>query len=243
MPSTHTHNYIHNSYDFNISSDELTSNDNFEITDNDDWKNNRFNDGYYIHKFKNDNSNFNIEHNSERWIKVYDSSNTDDKEVDFQNELTTDCIKYQNYCTDLHTIKNNTDFSNINNSSSITGIVDSRNIFKDRKECVRPNTDKCPSAQFVGSEYESRNIKFIPDEIMDNSYTRIIFTNNNSPIEEETGWKGSKYTLNIKGIPDALGALPSEQTKLDCSVLIVGGGGGRGYKLWRWWWRRKCSIY
>lgn len=195
---------------------------------------------YYINRFNEDTTA--IERSNERFIKLYHSPHQGN------DEYTDNYIEYNTqdssgssgssvsncnitYCDNLKQIKINTNFDSISSTSLSDGTINTSNyVFRDDKRCA---TDCTGTDSDKKSSFESSDIKYIADEIMDDTYTKIIFKHDDShrePSSDENGWKGTIYTLNIeRNLPsDGSQSEPYDSELLDCSVLIVGGGGGGG---------------
>tara|TARA_B100001540_G_C15816997_1_gene648275 strand:- start:5895 stop:11456 length:5562 start_codon:yes stop_codon:yes gene_type:complete len=221
-----TDSIIHNSFTFKIEY-ENSSSESLIITDSDTTGVSNFNDNipYYINRFNEDARE--IARSNERFIKLYHSPDpTNDEYTD--NYIQYDPIPPASncdstYCADLNKIKENSLFNSITtlDASLDNSIDNSKYVFRDKMYCATECTNSNEKSAF-----ESSDIKYIADEIMDDTYTKIIFKHDDShqePSSNENGWKGTIYTLNIER------NTPSDDSELlDCSVLIVGGGGGGG---------------
>lgn len=177
---------------------------------------------YYINRFKS--SATEIERSNERFIKLYHSPVLDhdeykDKYIEYNIPVSSATPCDSSYCSNLKAIKNNTNFDSISNTLLLDGTINaSKYVFRDDIRCATDCTNSNDKSSF-----ESTDIKYIADEIMDDTYTTIIFKYDQDNDEaDENGWKGTKYTLEI----EKSGSSDSEL--LDCSVLVVGGGGGGG---------------
>jgi hypothetical protein len=232
-----TDSIIHNSFTFKINYHNSSS-DSLKINNSDTAVVSNFNENkpYYINRFNENEKE--IKRNDKRFIKLYHSPDPGNDEYasnyiqyNTPDSSTSNCDS--NYCSNLKVIKTNTHFHSISDTSlSDTSLSDeiinnSKYVFKDNKQCATDCTDSEKSA------FESSDIKYIADEIMDNTYTKIIFKHDDNHQEhssDENGWKGTNYILNIERnqSSDDSQSAPYDNELLDCSVLIVGGGGGGG---------------
>lgn len=221
---------IHNSFTFKIKYEKSVSmiQNPFTIdsANKDEVANINKNKPYYINRFNKNATE--ITRSNKRFIKLYHSPNSGD------DEYASNYIQYNTpgssaskcdstYCADLNKIKENSLFNSITtlDASLDNSIDNSKYVFRDKMYCATECTNSNEKSAF-----ESSDIKYIADEIMDDTYTKIIFKHDDShqePSSDENGWKGTIYTLNIER------NTPSDDSELlDCSVLIVGGGGGGG---------------
>ena len=132
------HSITHNTLKFKISFNNAQRIDpiNILIDDMTDFNNNN---PYYINRFNEAASGSSVERLKTRFIKLYDSSSTEDdyeeNYISYNNDEANGCDR--TYCTNLKKIKSASRFDGITTiGTDISDIIDNKYVYKDYRNCA-----------------------------------------------------------------------------------------------------------